>query len=515
MKRACAIVFAIAGLGLVPACEETPEAKSPGAEVGAKRRHDRFEAKLTAAKKALSNGKADDARELADDARELADQTDMMTLHEFVGEIDRHEGTVVAENAADKAAGGNCAAAVEMVSVAAQRIPRPRFLVPLRQVSEPAITECLEKEIDRAIAKGDFDAARTIVERTPTKVALGGAARKKLAERVHDGIVRYVARHAEVDAKEGRYDEAAGKIEEAINQGVLSAEDEPAAFAIIQAAALPRQIEALTAAVGSKKKPEVPLAALDAVAKTMRWTELPADLVKARTALGTWIECLKLRCATPKPEARFTHGKLAVSPGVASTAAPTTTLAPAKKLWIVARAGKLVLLADQEIQAGATVKDRVFAAVGWAPEDALKREDTTDWLPPGDDLKGQRVFGPLREQAKLLYLGFVMDVDGDDAKIKRIGEDQILTLPRNSLRIGRLAKGQKVLAACPGQSDRTVATVDHEVPPRLGTMPQVNLVCPGADGGAGYAYDEFIGAIAVEPDWVPAGEAGAKKGAAR
>jgi hypothetical protein len=158
----------------------------------------------------------------------------------------------------------------------------------------------------------------------------------------------------------------------------------------------------------------------------------------------------------------------------------------------------------------------MLGAVGWAPDDQLKKEDTSDWLPPGDELKGQRVFGPLREKAKLLYLGFVMEVDGADAKIKRLGEDQIVTLARTELRIGRLPKGQKVLAPCPGLPERTVAIVDHEVAPKPGSvMPQVNLLCPGADGGPGFEYDEFIGAIAVEPDWVPAGEAAAKKGPAR
>jgi hypothetical protein len=278
---------------------------------------------------------------------------------------------------------------------------------------------------------------------------------------------------------------------------------------------LPRQIEAITAAIGTKKKLEKPLADLDAVAKTIKWTELPAELVKARTALGTWIECLRLRCTTPKPEARFTYGKLAVLPGPASTAASTLALPTAKKVWIVARAGQIVLLAAEQPGANAAVKDRILASVGWVPEETLKKDDTSDWLAAGDDLKGQRVFGPLREKAKLLYLGFVIDLDGNDAKVKRVGEDQILTLPRTDLRIGRLPKGQKVLAACPGQPERTVAIVDHEVAPRPGTMPQVNLICPGADGGDGYAYDEFIGAIAVEPDWVPAGEAGAKKGPSR
>lgn len=500
----------------MPACEETPAPKTPESVVGAGKRHAKTESKLAEAKKALSDGNAEKARTLADQARNAADESDMMTVLEFLGEVDRHEGTVVGQEAADKAESGDCAGAIDMVSVAAQRAPRPRFVVPLREVSEPALVECLAKEMDRAAAKGDFDAARTSIERTPAKVALGAAPRKKLAERLHEGIVRYVARGAEVDAREGRYDEAAGKIEEALAQGVLDTEDAPAAFAIIQAAAVPRQIEAVTAAIGARKKPETPLADLEAVRKTIKWTDLPPDLAKARTALASWVECLRLRCTTPKPEARFTYGKLDVAPGGASAAASKESLSSAKKVWIVARAGKLVLLGAQEVRADVTVKDRMLAAFGWVPEDKLKTDDTGDWLPPGDDLKGQRVFGPLRENAKLLYLGYVMDVDGSDAKIKRLGEDQILTLPRAALRVGRLPKGQKVLAACPGQSDRSIAVVDHEVAPRPGAvMPQVNLLCSGADGGDGFAYDEFVGAIAVQPDWVPAGEPAAKPGAPR
>ena len=122
---------------------------------------------------------------------------------------------------------------------------------------------------------------------------------------------------------------------------------------------------------------------------------------------------------------------------------------------MVARAGKLSLLATEEPTADVALKARMLGAVGWTVTDQLKKEDTSDWLLPGDELKDQRVFGPLREGQKKLYqLGFVMSVAGNDVKVKRFTDDQVVTVARNTLRVGKLAKGLKVLTSCPGKSSK-------------------------------------------------------------
>ena len=43
---------------------------------------------------------------------------------------------------------------------------------------------------------------------------------------------------------------------------------------------------------------------------------------------------------------------------------------------------------------------RLLAADTWVDASALQSVDTVDWLLPGDQIRGQRVFGPLREKDK-------------------------------------------------------------------------------------------------------------------
>jgi hypothetical protein len=362
----------------------------------------------------------------------------------------------------------------------------------------------LQKEIDQGVASGNFTAAGASMELPTFEGALRPEARKSLSTRLREAVVNYVSAQIETDVKGGKYEAAAAKVADAVSKGVLEAEDEQKTLAKIHEAAAPHQIEAISAAIGLKKKADAPLAELDALAKTLKWSTLPPELAKARAALATWVECLKLKCTVAKPEIKFVYGKLDVHPGESSTADALVHLPSATKVWVVGRAGKLALLATEEPAADVAIKPRMLGAVGWVAADQLKKDDTTDWLPPGGELKDQRVFGPLRDGQKKLYqLGFVMSVEGSDVKVKRFVDDQVVTVPRNMLRIGKLSKGLKVLTSCPGKTEQVAAKVDHEVPAESRGTPLVNVVCMNEDGSDGPAHDEFLGAIAVQPEWLP------------
>jgi len=497
--------FLLPCLFVVAACADPPPPEHPVVQdTAAAEKHGKFTAKMEAAHKALAGDDPVKARALAGDARGLADLDDMVSVLAFLGEIDRYLAEASAEPARQQAAKGDCQGAMETVANAAKETPHREFIKALHQQTEVLIVQCIKKEIDQAVASGDFTSAGASLELPTATQALRAEARESLSTKLREAVFNYVSAQIQTEIKAGKYEAAAAKVADAVSKGVLEAEDEAKTLATIQDAAAPHQLEAISAAIGLKKKADAPLAELDALAKSLKWTKLPPELAKARSALAAWVECLKLRCSTPKPEPRFAYGKLDLHPADSSSADATVHVPSAQKLWIVARAGKLSLLSTEEPGADVALKARMLGAVGWTVADQLKKEDTSDWLLPGDELKDQRVFGPLREGQKKLYqLGFVMSVAGSDVKVKRFTDDQVVTVARNSLRIGKLAKGLKVLTSCPGKVEQTPARVDHEVPAEARATPLVNVVCLNEDGSDGPAHDEFLGAIAVQPEWLP------------
>jgi hypothetical protein len=416
---------------------------------------------------------------------------------------DQADAKAVAEKV-KAAATPPCDTALEMVIKASRETQRKPFQKALRDRTEDLLGACLDKEVAAGIAHGEFAAARSVLAKPEVISTVGAKRRAELATHLRDGIVEHVSAQIEQQIKEAKYEDAVAKIADAIAQGILEPDDEPEVLGKIHDAAAPKQAAALTAAIGAKKNAEAPLAELNRLAKALKWTILPSEIVQARLALGAFIECQRLKCKLPKPEPRFAYGKLDVRPAEASGANARSSLATGTRLWVVGRAGKLALIATSEIPAGVTIDKRMFAAAGWVADSQLRAEDTTDWLPPGDELKNERVFAPLHEsEPAVLYLGFVVAVSGKNVDVKRMSDDKVLTLPRKSLQPAKLPKGQKVLAACPGTIGASEARVDHELPPGPRGVPMVGLVCINANGTDGPVHDEFLGALGSKAEWLP------------
>ena len=76
----------------------------------------------------------------------------------------------------------------------------------------------------------------------------------------------------------------------------------------------------------------------------------------------------------------------------------------------------------------------MLGAVRWTSHRPAQERRHHRLASPGDELKDQRVFGPLREgQKSSAQLGFVMSVAGNDVKVKRFTDDQVVTVARNTL----------------------------------------------------------------------------------
>jgi hypothetical protein len=456
--------------------------------------------KMDEARAALKEGAPRKARNAAEEARNVATERELGDVLAFIGEIDAYEAKEVAKEALQLVKGHQCADAMGTVASVVKRVPppNPAFLTALRAATEEPIVACVRTDVDEAIAKGEFSHARSMIDNPSATASLGEKAWKELAAKLHASIAKALAAQIEPDLKAGRYEAAVGTIQAAVAKGEVGHDDEQGALEQIRQLVAAPQQKKMEAAIGGPH-PEAALAEIDGLVQLLKW-ELPKDLETTRHALAIWAECKKLDCkATPKPEPRFTYGKTEIHPSDASASAPIDAIASAEQVMVVARASSLSLVVAKDAQAGSTLKERLLAAAGWAPNDDLETTDTSDWLLPGDQLVGQRVFGPFSDKDKLYHLGVVASVDGANATVKRFSDDQLVTLPRASLRSGRVAPGTKVLTPCKSPLKIEPAKVEKEVPQSKG-MPLFHLVCI-ADGKT--AHDEVPGALATKPEWLP------------
>jgi hypothetical protein len=124
--------------------------------------------------------------------------------------------------------------------------------------------------------------------------------------------------------------------------------------------------------------------------------------------------------------------------------------------------------------------------------DRLSKENTADWLVPDDQLKGERVWGPLRQGEPTWELGSVAEVSGKDITVKRLADGAPFKLTRQKLRSGRLAPGTKVITFCVAK-DQPAQVV--EVPPPFRSA---KLKCDG-----GQEKDEDLASLRSKPELLP------------
>lgn len=459
--------------------------------------------KLAAARAALEEGAPRKARGFAEEARRAAGQAQLRDVRAVVDEIDAYEARDIAIEVRQLAAGRQCSEALDTVVAILKRTPPPgRVLVStLHDETEPALVACLRVDLDEALSQQDFANARAILEEPRVAVALREKAWKSLADTFHAGIATSIAEALQADIASGRYEEAAQRIAQAQQAGSLGGQGRGVVEQFQQLFEKPllEKTEAILAQ--GKGDPKATLDELDSLTRLLDW-ELPKELAVSRKALAIYAECRRLQCTLPKPEERFTYGKVEIAPPHASAEAPIETVPSARKVYVLARGRALSLVSLEPPSANLSLKDRLLAAKGWAEGHQLKAETTIDWLLPGDELVGQRVFGPLREKDKNYYLGVVASVDGDRVSVKRLSDESEVTVSRSSLRSGRLPSGTKVLAYCTNPLKMEPAVVDEEVKKPTG-LPLVRIACPGERGAAGTVREEVLGAIVSKPEWLP------------
>jgi hypothetical protein len=502
-----AVAMALLALA-APACEDqTPVKKGPNSALDPAE-----QAKIEQGKKLISEAddafndkKYDQARKLLLKAQELGVESQRFTVEEAIEKVDKRQAKLWANEVAEDFQAKNCANAFKTLEEPLKRLADSEaFTRELRKLVGTEALACTQHEVDEKILGLDYQGARKQANSEQTKTVLGPIAWKKLVAEMEATITEGLRGQITADLKARKWTAAGEKIEAFLKKGDATDEQAEALFESVREGAAPEIAQLATRALGQKDAPAA-LKQIDALAKAAHWVimdagvaslavgaALPEDLAKKRAALAIWVEAQR-QAMQPiaRPEQRWAHGRIAVTPPDAADAPSKRDIPHGSKVWLLG-IGKGKALVTTTDPAGARLVDLIDKAVGWAPTDRLVKQDSADWLVPDDQLKGQRVWGPLRP-GEFWELGVVVDVAGHDFVVQRLADGQNFKLPRTKLRSGRLAPGTRVLTFCVAK-DQPAQVV--EVPP---AGRSAKLKCDG-----GQEKEEDLASLRSKPDLLPA-----------
>jgi hypothetical protein len=381
------------------------------------------------------------------------------------------------------------------------------FSKELRRLTSEQATECLTAVMDEATLATRYADARALVNAPETKEVLGAAAWKKVSSELDATITDALRAQLADDLKEKRWIQAMEKLNASVKKGDADEAQGAILLEDVRKALAPELEGMMSKGVGQRDAASI-LKVADTLIKLVRWEvlapdvaelqkdkALPASLVTKHNALSAWVEGQRAAAKIKKkPEKRWTHGKVMLFPPANQNGESKRDLAPATEVWVVAQTKEKALIADADPGAGAlpSIFEKV---IGWVPLDRLAPESTATWIPPNDQLKGVRVWAPLRSPDPLLELGLVSEVQGKDILVKRLSDDKIVKVQRKQLRTGVLAPGTKVLAFCTAKDQQAVV---EEVLTAGRSVPSVRIKCEG-----GTVKEEFLPGLRAKPEFLP------------
>ncbi|MDC3957994.1 hypothetical protein [Polyangium jinanense] len=448
----------------------------------------------------------DEARKLLGQAKDLNVESLSFQITEQLEKVDKRHAKLWANEVEPSLKDGDCKGAFGEIAGPMRDLESDVFVRELRRLIGAQALACVQSRIDEATTAGKYAAARTLVASEDTKTVLGGAAQKKLVTEVDTTI--FEAKKAELDEplKAKRWADAIAKIDEAQKNGDIGDEGAKGLLGVVRAAITPEIAGMAARAVGQGREALKALEDVDKLIKLARWEIVGPDMApvakdktapevvaKKRQALAVWVEAQRVKMKPgKKAEKRWAHGKVAVLPAAKSDAPSKRDLAPATEVWILGQTKDLALVTDVD-PAGASLDVQLERAVGWAPLARLAPKNTTEWIPPDDQLVGTRVWAPLRQGEANLELGIVSAVKGQDVTVKRLADDKEIQVKRGTLRLGRLLPGAKLVAFC--QAKTQIVTLEEILPDQR----TVKLVCEG-----GLRKDEVLPGLRARPEDLPA-----------
>jgi hypothetical protein len=473
-------------------------------------------AKITQSRKLIDN--ANDAINTKDytEAREmLAKATKLgVASHGFeIGEVseklDKREAKLWANEVSDTLGSKkSCAKAFKELAEPIVELESEAFTRELRKLVGAQALKCAQGVVDAAATAGRFAEARSFINDDATKAILSAAAVKKLAGELEAAINDALVAQLDEDLQGKRWTQALEKLDAMVRKKEANPEQAAVLLAKIREGAAPGIAARARGAIGQRNASET-LTELDALIKSLRWevmtqdaaalakdSAMPQEIATLREALAVWVETQRLAMKPlKKPEKRWTHGKIAILPASKADGSSKRDLNPSTEVWILGQTKEQALVTDADPSKWPLVA-QLGKAMGWVPVARLAKNATFDWLPPDDQLKGERVWAPLRAPDPVLELGTVAEIKGNDIVVKRMADDALVKVARTAVRSGRLAPGTKVLTHCTAKDQ--VATIEELMVAGRG-VPAVRLKCDG-----GVNKEELLPSLRTKSEFLPA-----------
>ena len=412
--------------------------------------------------------------------------------------IDDTRAAKIAEDATAKAAEGKCASGLKIVAATIRKKPRPRYKAAVQKESQTALVACLEKKLAGAVAEGNIEQARMMIETPDATTAFSNEGYKKAHEILEKAVVKKSTGSIDPLLAAKKWTEAIAKLDELRAKDELNPRERELAFGFVQDAIHKHLMATLQKAMSAKNPKEI-AEDVDKQIKIAKWKAVPDDLQEARTLLGVNIECQKLGCKLQDNATNlWAWGKVPIHPPTNSEGGKRASIKHAQKVWVLGKSKNWALVTRKD-PGKVRGEELLKKADGWSPTENLKGSDTDEWLPPLPQMKGVMVWGPLLEKDKKEYiLGTVQKVDGKKLTVKRLTDGLETEVDWKKVHLGQLPKGLKVYAFCEDQIHRTTAKVEKIVT-RKGGVPKVKVKC---DKGK-IERVEIASALTTRAAWLP------------
>ena len=497
-------------LASLTACAEgpPPKAKGPG-EADSAEDAARFEQskKLLREAQELDRTKSfDRARKLLKQAAALNVEADRFAIEETLEKVDKRQAKLWANEVSEKLDEKDCAGVFKELAKQIQAFESEAFGRELRSLVAVKSTACVSAVIDEGRQAGKLGVARALVGAPETKSVLGQPAWKKASAELDAAAGDAMRALVAADVKARKWADAVAKLDAAVKSGDASDAQAAVGLEAVREAVGPEISAIATKAVGQGDAAGT-LKQVGELVKVCRWEVLPADVAELQKdkalpvelrkkvdVLAVWVEAQRLSAKVRKSgEKRWVHGKVPVTPAAKSDGESKRDFTTGAEVWVLAETKSLALVADAEPKG--SLAEVLEKSTGWVPLARLARQSTADWLPPGDELKGVRVWGPLRPPSTDLELGLVTALDGKDVTVKRLADDAPIKVARTSLRNGRLAVGTKVLTFCTAKDQPAVI---QELLTAGRAEPGVKLKCD-----SGQEKDDLLPSLRTHADLLP------------
>lgn len=501
-----AVSLALGALGSLGCGEPEPLKKGPStaAEPGEQAKIEQGRKKIDDAGRAMNEKKYERARKLLTEAAELGLESQRFEIETAVDKLDKREAKLWANEVADKFKDKDCDGAFKQLEEPIQSHESETFTRELRRQVGVDALKCIQAVTDDKVLAATYGDARTLVNTPEAKIVLGQSAWKKLVAELDATLLDAFKGQIADEIKARKWSAAVDKIDALVKKGDASNEQAAALIEQVRAGVTPEVVSLAQKALGQRDAPKA-LRDIDAMIKLAKWEvmapdaaalapdkALPADLLKKREALAVWVEAAHVAMKILKrPEKRWVHGRVPVLPATQIDGASKRDLAHGTEVWIIGTSKGRALVTDVDPGAGplTTMLEKV---TGWAAVERLATQATLEWLVPDDQLKGQRVWGPLRKDEPMVELGIVAEVTAKEITVKRVADDAPIKVTRKQLRNGRLAPGTKILTFCTAK-DQPAQIVET---PLSGT---VKLKCDG-----GEEKEEVLASLRTKPELLPA-----------